>query len=277
MTRWTPDAVRAAAAEWVWVPPGAPEVDTDEYHLVGYPESFEHPTQVARCRSARPADGLVGEVAGIARGWGRTTLGWWVGDGTTPAGLGEALARRGAEVVETVDVLAFDLAGGLPDAVRRPAPAGVDVRLVDDAAALRAANDVSVQVWDALVPEDDDAWLAAELADLGRPIRERGGFSVLATVDGVPAATGGCTLADDVARLWGAATVPALRGRGVYTAVLLHRMAVALEHGATLALVKGRVGTSAPILRGVGFTAYGQEHLYRQPLGPLGPGAPATV
>jgi hypothetical protein len=39
-------------------------------------------------------------------------------------------------------------------------------------------------------------------------------------------------------------------------------MALAREHGATLALVKGRVETSGPILRRAGFTAYGEERSY---------------
>jgi hypothetical protein len=40
-------------------------------------------------------------------------------------------------------------------------------------------------------------------------------------------------------------------------------MAVARERDATLALVKGRVETSAPILRRAGFALYGEERCYR--------------
>jgi hypothetical protein len=39
-----------------------------------------------------------------------------------------------------------------------------------------------------------------------------------------------------------------------------------LAYGAAMALVKGRVETSGPILRRAGFTAYGQEVVYRVPL-----------
>jgi hypothetical protein len=42
------------------------------------------------------------------------------------------------------------------------------------------------------------------------------------------------------------------------------RLAIARSHGARLALVKGRVETSGPILRRAGFTAYGQERSYLQ-------------
>jgi hypothetical protein len=40
------------------------------------------------------------------------------------------------------------------------------------------------------------------------------------------------------------------------------RAAWASEQGATTALVKGRVDTSAPILGRAGFTAYGEERWY---------------
>jgi hypothetical protein len=42
---------------------------------------------------------------------------------------------------------------------------------------------------------------------------------------------------------------------------------MAREHGATLALVKGRVLTSAPILLRAGFADYGEERCYWLPIG----------
>ncbi len=89
------------------------------------------------------------------------------------------------------------------------------------------------------------------------------GFRVIAYIDGEPVSTGGCSLVDGMARLWGAGTRPAWRGRGAYRAVLAERLRRAAEHGITLALVKGRVETSAPILRRAGFQPYGEERCYR--------------
>jgi GNAT superfamily N-acetyltransferase len=66
-------------------------------------------------------------------------------------------------------------------------------------------------------------------------------------------------MAGEVARLWGGATMPHARRRGVYAAVLAERLHVAVEWGATLALVKGRIDTSAPILRRFGFRPHGRE------------------
>ncbi len=41
----------------------------------------------------------------------------------------------------------------------------------------------------------------------------------------------------------------------------------ARDHGATLALVKGRMVTSAPVLLRAGFTDFGEERCYWLPLG----------
>jgi len=88
------------------------------------------------------------------------------------------------------------------------------------------------------------------------------GARVLARLDGHPVSTGGFTLVGEYARLWGAATIPAARGRGAYRAVLAERMRCAAEMGATTALVKGRIATSAPILERLGFRRFGEEREY---------------
>jgi len=48
--------------------------------------------------------------------------------------------------------------------------------------------------------------------------------------------------------------------------VLAERLRLARAHGATLALVKGRVLTSGPILLRAGFADYGEERCYWLPL-----------
>ena len=73
-------------------------------------------------------------------------------------------------------------------------------------------------------------------------------FRVLASVRGEPAAVGGCTLRGEVAHLWGAVTLREYRRRGAYRAVLAERVRLAHVHGATLALAKGALETSGPIL-----------------------------
>ena len=289
--RWTADAVRQAAAEWVWVPQTADQILTSEYQLIAYPPHFQHPTQVAWSKSERPVAEIIDEVTAQVRRWGRDTVYWWVRADTGPRGTEAGLRSRGATVAETVTVLAYDLADSLPDlglpgglasplfaslplAARPDGDAGsTDVawlasaraELVRNEHTLRASNLVNAEVWDDH-RERTAAGFAAELADVRAALEIWDDFRMVVYADGQPAAAGGCGLVDGVGRLWGAGTRPAFRRRGMYRVLLAARMAVAREHGATLALVKGRIDTSGPILQRCGFTAYGEERSYCLPV-----------
>jgi GNAT superfamily N-acetyltransferase len=121
---------------------------------------------------------------------------------------------------------------------------------------------VNAEVWD-----EHRTWaaadVAAELAQIGVELAAWSGFRVVVYADGEPAAAGGCGLVGGAARLWGAGARTAFRGRGIYRVLLAARIGLAREHGATLALVKGRVQTSGPILRRAGFAGYGEDRMYR--------------
>lgn len=267
MTKWTPDAVRAAAAAWVWVPPDAERAETSEYQLIAYPPHFQHPTQVAWSKTARPPAELINEVLEQVRAWGREHVWWWIRADTEPRATEETLLKQGATLAEAVQVLGYDLTDGMPD-LALPVPAGADcpeAELVTDERTLRASHLVSEQVWD----EHRDwspAAFAADLASVREGLDSWSDFRVVVFVGGQPAAAGGCGIVGDVARLWGAGTLPAFRGRGAYRQLLFTRISAAREHGATLALVKGRVATSGPILRRAGFTLYGEERSYCLPV-----------
>ena len=70
-------------------------------------------------------------------------------------------------------------------------------------------------------------------------------------------------MAGDVLRLWGAAVLPEARGTGVYRArARPPAPGRPATPGCRMALVKGRVETSAPVLRRAGFAAYGEERAY---------------
>ena len=56
-----------------------------------------------------------------------------------------------------------------------------------------------------------------------------------------------------MARLGGAVTLPAYRGRGLHTAIVAARCRLARAHDATLGLTPARQDTSAPILERLGF------------------------
>jgi GNAT superfamily N-acetyltransferase len=229
---------------------------------------------VAWSSAVRPVGEVVDEVLAQARIWGRDRVYWWVRDDAAGPALGstgtggsqasteEVLQLRGGKLAETVEVLAYDLTDGVPDLDLAD---GLQAELVGDERTLRASHLVSAEVWDDH-RERTPAAITEELAGLLEAQESWSDFRVVAFLDGVPAAGGGCGIVGQVARLWGAGTRPAFRGRGAYRAVLAGRIALAREHGATLALVKGRVETSGPILRRAGFTAYGEERSYCVPV-----------
>ncbi|MEV6849754.1 GNAT family N-acetyltransferase [Actinoplanes sp. NPDC051411] len=128
----------------------------------------------------------------------------------------------------------------------------------------RDANTVGVTVFGGDRADDD---VLAQRAAANRDTLAAGtGGVVVAYFGGAPVALAGIRLAGGVARLWGGAVLEAYRGRGVYRALVAGRLSYAAERGATMALTRGRVTTSSPILRRVGFVSYGRERTYRLPL-----------
>ncbi len=264
------DVVHAASHAWVWVPPDAIDVTTDDYRFTVY----ENRCSVQWSRTARPFGDVLAEVVARTAASGRPTLRWWVHADTEPADTDRRLAAAGFEHVETVDVLALDLRDGAGPLVERlQVPPDVDTRPSDTLADLELGAAVDAEVFDwppaSKAVLDHELALAQEGLSTGRWTSRQ----YLALVDGEVRGHGGVGLAPGglprdglgeglVARLWGGAVLPDARGRGAYRALLAARCAFAVEQGATLALVKGRVATSAPVLRRAGFTAYGQERCY---------------
>jgi hypothetical protein len=265
LTGWMPQHVLAAAAAWVWVPDGADQVITEDYQLIRYPDRVTDPgwppAQVAWSRTTRALGDVIDEVAGQVRAWGLDEVHWWVSEATAPAGTEEVLRARAGTVTETLQVLAYDLGGGPP---ALDVPGDVAVELVHDERTVRGAS--LVETWGWGRPRPDEADLTRQLEEATGDLGNEPSFRVVAYLGRRPVAIAGCTLDGPVARLWGAVTLPAWRGRGAYHGVLAERLRLACDHGATLALVKGRAETSGPILCRAGFTIYGEERRYRLPL-----------
>jgi hypothetical protein len=133
--------------------------------------------------------------------------------------------------------------------VRLDSPSGVRELLEARGATLDETLDVLARDLSGGAAELPPPAGAAELRWAVDPATIRDGLAVGAEVFGV-------------ARLWFGAVVEAARGQGFYWAVLAARLAYAARHGATMALVKGRIETSGSILRRAGFAAYGQELIY---------------
>lgn len=231
----------------------------NDVRLLDYPDWTAAGMQATAVDSDRTPPEIVDDVVDQARRWGRDTINWWVNDATRPAELEAELISRGAVHEETLTILAIDLDNWIPDAEPK---AGITAERVRTREQYLGVDVVNTAVWDQqpISPERLDRQPAEEEA--------RGEFRVLGRLDGRPVSTAGCTVVDGVGRLWGGATVKSARGRGAYRAVLDLRLRLAREAGATLALVKGRADTSAPILLRTGFADYGRDRILALPCVP---------
>jgi GNAT superfamily N-acetyltransferase len=257
------DLTTVAVANDAWVgpaPEGSEVVETAEYRVVRLPERFPDRLQVQWVRSARPAEAVLEDVVARAIGFGLPEAFVYV-KLSAPDGFDEALLERGAELVDTSDVLAM----ALPTDVEAPDLPGLEVRWLTAPEAARDANTVGVSVFGG--SRASDAELARRAAAYRAMVAGGTGGAVVGYLDGTSVAFAGVEIADGVARLWGGAVLEAYRGRGVYRALVAARMTYAAEHGATMALTQGRTITSSPILQRLGFVSYGQQRSYRLPLG----------
>ena len=109
----------------------------------------------------------------------------------------------------------------------------------------------------------DEAVRSDEMARAERAVA--GASAYLADVDGTAVGCGSLTIDDGIAVLGGAATAPSGRRRGVQSALLRHRLAVATGAGCDLAVATAvPAGDSARNLLRLGFTlVYGQAVMTR--------------
>lgn len=250
----TLDDILRASAAWVWFPREG-EQQNAHLQLVRYPQRLGGGVRASQVRSAMGAVEVLDHAIEATRAWGETQLTFWTNSSDSPD-LEAELQRRGADHIDTVSVFALPL-----DDAHIVVPAGVTAEVVETLDQVRAVDAVNVPVWEQ--HPLDEAQLHDELAEVADGLASGEGVRVLGRLDGAPVSTGGATFVDGFVRLWGAATLPEARGRGVYRAVLAERLRAAREHGAQTALVKGRTATSAPILARAGFTNYGDERAYR--------------
>ena len=141
-----------------------------------------------------------------------------------PGDLRERLAARGFVPKDPADaILVLDLSD-LPSELR--SGAGHDLRRLKGRAAFDAMWQVVTEVW----PEDaDDTMRFVEESLAADP---EGQSLWIAFADGRPVAEGRVEFAcGEFAGLWGGATLPAYRQRGIYTALVAARAAEAIERG----------------------------------------------
>jgi hypothetical protein len=248
---WDDAAVDAAFADWLWVPEGTEIHELPGGRMLVRPAYLSHRTFTVGTPAPGEEDGAIDRALELAAEHDLPHVRWAVGDQPANAAFVETLQRRGATVVETLDRLWWE-----PAEVPRVRSEVIVLPVLDEVAA-RALSRVDEVVFEDLpVGEDRLPDLVAECV---QDFSTRRGGRFVAWLDGEGVGSGGLSMAGEVARLWGGATLPYARRRGVYAAMLAERLRFAVAWGATLALVKGRVETSAPILRQLGFRPLGRE------------------
>jgi hypothetical protein len=168
-----------------------------------------------------------------------------------PPDLGQRLLRHGFAQEESETVMALDLSRFDPERRSGDRPGLThDIRKVTDEAGLAEVMRLEEAVWGR--PFD---WIMAELgAELLLPGEPT--VMYLAYVDGVPAAAAWMRFYEgtDFAALFGGSTLPELRNRGLYTALLEVRAAEAIRRGYRFLTVDAGE-MSRPILERRGFLA----------------------
>lgn len=165
---------------------------------------------------------------------------WTVRPGTRPADLAERLAARGLVRSESLG-MARATAGAGPAGGGAVSVEEVSLENVDDFTRVMAAG------WGAdFAPLD-----ALHRRMLADPSGRQHLF--LARFDGAPAAAAGSVTLPRSSYLMGAVALPALRGRGLYRALVNARLHLAASRGLPVATSIASAETSAPALAKMGF------------------------
>lgn len=165
---------------------------------------------------------------------------WTVGPDSRPVDLAERLARRGLRQSEVHGMLRETA----------PAPAGdaedVTVEEVNEGTVAEFTRTMA-EGWH-MDPGPLEAYNRSILAQPGGRHR-----LFLARHRGVPAGTASLAAFERSTYLVGAVVLPAMRGRGLYRALVTARLHYAAERGVPFAVSLARASSSAPILERLGF------------------------
>jgi hypothetical protein len=238
------------------------DVRTAEYRLLRYPERILSPTlpaaQLVWSDTSRSLDTVFNEVASEVEVWGLDEVHWWVSSATRPLDTEAYLRARGGVLSDSYQILALDLGD---DAMESSPIKEITVQLVSDEGSLRDAIAVETGGWGRSIPNEQG--IRARLTETLNNLKTSTEFQFVAYVNGRPASTGICKIADEMGRLYGAVTLPDSRSRGCYRAVLSSRLRQAREFGATIAVTRARPLTSGRILINAGFKVHDLENCYR--------------
>lgn len=235
-------------------PDGAERISDDRFCLVIGPER----RWAGLCRLRLSDDPgaveqAVDEIRGLVRGI--DTVVWNIGSSARPEDLPARLRSLGLrdpdlpfEPVVTALILA-----------EKPAPApGIEVRRIASLDDHRVGLEIvlAADTW----PEHAAAVERARAEETFERRTRRGGLQWLAVVDGVPVAFAMADRGQCGLFLAGGATLPEARGRGCYRALVRARWDEAARLGIPGLAVQAQLGSSAPILRRLGFVDVATIH-----------------
>jgi GNAT superfamily N-acetyltransferase len=170
---------------------------------------------------------------------------WKVYGHDRPADLAQRLAAAGFEPEEPETLMIYDLGGGSPPGA---VPAGIVIRRIIETGGLADLVAVQREAFG-----EDRVRMAEELRRrLGDPAL--GLYVAYASLVPVAAARLEMPPGRSFAGLWGGATLPAYRGRGIYRGLVAVRAEEAVRRGYRFLRVDARE-SSRPILERLGFVA----------------------
>jgi len=180
---------------------------------------------------------------------------WWQGPTTEPGNLADILARHGFVFAGNTPGMAVDLQTVLWD---RPLPAGLQVKLVNDAElltsylrTLAASSGIPLSLHDMLLKVETGG-VAMSGAELWRYV----GF-----LNGVPVATSAMVLYAGVAGIYAVSTLPEARNKGIGSALTIVPLRHAVERGYRIATLQASE-MGLPIYEKIGFKTVFQFALY---------------
>ncbi|HVE90816.1 MAG TPA: hypothetical protein VNE62_00730 [Actinomycetota bacterium] len=230
--------------------PGSRLVTDDKFLLWFAPPIYPGLSVVQRVRASdHDLAEAVERVRRLVAGDGRSRTEWMVGWSATPSDASHRLLRLGlTETEEPLTAMVADRAPAEP-------PAGVEVRPVasaQDMVTFMRVQHTAFGADEATVKGSEEAarahWEAQRSWD--HAVR------YLAFVDGEPAAAGQATFLPAGVQLNGGSTVPHLRGRGAYRALVAARWQEAVRRGTPVLTTQARPA-ARPILERLGFQPVG--------------------
>ena len=241
----------------LWLPPEPSHdvVVADGYCVAFYGRS----AWVHRIRLDEQAvEPAVEAVRALLRSRGLDEVSWWVGERSRPRDLAERLERLGLGDDDPARMTTLAIAS---------APAGApaaEVRRVTTLADYLTALEID---WASFGIDEEERAARREAARTAWPLIVADGRSVvyLAFVDGEAAGFGRAVFTPWAGLLLGGATLPAFRGRGVYSSTVHARWRESVARGVPR-LVVSAGPMSAPILERLGFRRIGGVRLLRDRL-----------